>query len=114
MSIDARVETVLHNEDGSGELVLVDRPARPGGYPGTAGQPRLTFTSAPHEVTALNGLDVWGGSSSLMLGDIEIARREGYTRIVFHDDETFRAALTRYRQRASTRSAQPLLGLAEN
>jgi hypothetical protein len=96
VSIDARVQTVIHNEDGSGELRLIDRPAGPDGVPGIAGQSCLTFASAPHEVTALNGCDVWGGDSSLILGEIGIARREGYTRIVFRDDETFKRAVTEY------------------
>lgn len=99
MSIDAQVDFVMHNEDGSGELRLIDRPAHPGGVPGIAGQRALSFDKAPHSVTSLNGLDVWGGSSSLMLGDIEIARREGYTKIVFHDDATFTAACVAYRQK---------------
>lgn len=99
MSIDAKVETVIHNEDGSGELRLVDRPATKDGVPGIAGQRTLCYTTAPHEVTALNGLNIWGGSSSIMLGEIEIAKREGYTRIVFHADDVFKDAVKKYHQK---------------
>ncbi len=40
-----------------------------------------------------NGRDVWGGADSLMLGDVEIARRVGYTRIAFCDREQFLRAI---------------------
>ena len=99
MSIDARVETVVINEDGSGELRLVDRPARPGKSAGIAGQRALRFAAAPEEVTALNGCDVWGGSGFLMLGDVQIAEREGYTRIVFCPAEAFKRAVAAYHRR---------------
>jgi hypothetical protein len=93
MSIDARVETVYINEDGSGRLNLVDRPGNP---PGISGQSSLWFKHAPEEVTGLNGLDVWGGSSILMLGDHRIASRVSYTQIVFVDSQLFKAALSAY------------------
>jgi hypothetical protein len=97
MSIDAQVKTVIINEDGSGELLLVDRPrSRPGDYPGIAGQRSLEFSTAPEEVTALNGRNVWGGASSLMLGDEEIAERTGICKIRFHDADTLRRALQNY------------------
>jgi len=100
MAIDAFVEYVMLNEDGSGFLSLIDRAARERGQSsGIAGQRRLRFDAAPYEVTALNWTNVWGGSSSLMLGEREIARREGYTRIVFVDDEAFKAACALYNQR---------------
>jgi hypothetical protein len=83
MSIDARIDRVLRNEDGSGELRLVDRPAGPDGVPGIAGQSVLRFDESPETVTALAGFDVWGGSDTLMLGDVKIADRVGYTRIRF-------------------------------
>ncbi len=92
MSIDARVQTVIHNEDGSGKLVLIDRPGRNGKPEGIAGQNSLAFKSAPQEVTALNGRDIWGGDSSIMLGDVEIAKRIGYGGIEFHDAWTFKRA----------------------
>jgi hypothetical protein len=98
MSIDARVRRVFVHEDGSGRLQLEDRPARPGQTPGIAGQQSLSFNSAPEEVTALNGLDVWGGADTLMLGDVEIARRVGYTGIRFTDGERFKQAVREYHE----------------
>lgn len=59
----------------------------------------MRFQTAPEEVTALNGLDVWGGSDSLMLGDTEIARRMGYTRIEFHPADRFKQAVGEYHRR---------------
>lgn len=102
MSIDARVKTVIVNEDGSGELRLIDRPKGEGMSEGTAGQRALKFDKAPHEVTALNGLDIWGGANSVILGDVEIAQRQGYTTIVFHSAEVFKKAVTEYNKKVRT------------
>ncbi len=100
MSIDARVETVMIYEDGSGKLCLIDRPAaRPGENPGIAGQNTLFFDKAPEEVTALNGLDIWGGDSWIMLGETTIAYRTGATRIGFVDAEKFKDAVAQYHAR---------------
>ncbi len=100
MSIDARVDWVKINEDGSGELVLKDRPAiGQGGSPGIAGQKSLRFEQAPEEVTALNGMDIWGNSKNIMLGDVEIATRIGYTQIAFVARPWFLAAVDRYGQK---------------
>lgn len=94
MSIDARVESVRINEDGSGELRLTDRPAtKPGAPKGIAGQPSLAFESAPEEVTALNGRDIWGGDSSIMLGDVRIGDRVGWGGIRFRDADTLKQAV---------------------
>jgi hypothetical protein len=99
MSIDARVDCVIINEDGSGKLCLVDRPARPGGVPGIAGQRALSFDMSPKEVTALKGLDVWGGAGSLMLGDVQIADRLGCTWIAFHARDVLVKAVAAYHRR---------------
>lgn len=96
MSIDASVAYVECKEDGSGTLHLVSRN---GSDRNIAGQPRLHFSSAPYEVTALNGLNVWGGATQLYLGDHQIARRDGYTRIVFVADEAFRDAVAAYHRK---------------
>lgn len=94
MAIDARVQSVICRENGSGELRLIDRPSRRPGEPeGCKGQPVLTFTEAPYEVTALNGLDLWGGSGSIVLGSVIIAERTGIQSIRFLDDDTFRFAI---------------------
>lgn len=69
-----------------------DRPGNHGGK----GQSVLRFKTAPEEVTALNGLDVWGGSGAILLGDTEIAKRVGYTEVVFCDRETFVKAVRDY------------------
>jgi hypothetical protein len=99
MSIDANVAYVELHEDGSGVLHLCDRQSFGKRPDGIAGQPRLRFETAPYEVTALNGLQIWGGSSSIMLGEREIARRQGYTRISFIEREPFLAAVAEYHKR---------------
>lgn len=101
MAIDANVAYVELKEDGSGVLHLCDRVPE-----GSRGQSRLHFKTAPYEVTALNGLAVWGGASELMLGDDKIATREGYTRISFIEREPFLRAVADYhaRQREANRT----------
>lgn len=96
MSIDAKVKSVHHYEDGSGTLNLEPRVDGQGKKNGP-GQSHLDYRTAPEEVTSLNGKEIWGGSDSIMLGDVEIAKREGYTMIVFHDSETFKKACREYR-----------------
>jgi hypothetical protein len=94
MSIDANVAYVELNEDGSGVLHLCDRVPE-----GSRGQSRLHFDAAPYEVTALNGLHVWGGSGHIMLGERQIATRSLYTKISFIEREPFLAAVAEYRKR---------------
>jgi hypothetical protein len=94
MAIDANVAYVELNEDGGGTLHLCDRVPN-----GSRGQSRLSFDTAPYEVTALNGLPIWGGAGQIMLGSHEIAKREGYTRISFSERETFLAAVAAYHRR---------------
>lgn len=94
MSIDANVAFVELNENGSGVLHLCDRVPS-----GSRGQPGLYFETAPHEVTALNGLSIWGGDSQIMLGDKEIAKRQGYTRISFIEREQFLDAVAAYHRK---------------
>ncbi len=91
MSIDANIAYVETNEDGSGTLHLCDRIPN-----GSRGQSRLHFKSAPHEVTALNGLQVWGGDREIILGDKTIAHRDNYTRISFIEREPFLEAVKIY------------------
>jgi hypothetical protein len=47
--------------------------------PGTV----LFFDNCPPDVWKLEGKDIWGGANNIMLGDVEIAEREGYTKIRF-------------------------------
>jgi hypothetical protein len=79
MSIDAIVKTVIHNEDGSGRLELIPR----NDCVAPAGQKTLSFDSAPHDVTALNGREIWGGANEIMFKETRIADRIGYTKIRF-------------------------------
>lgn len=86
MSIDARVDDVTVHASGAGELRLKDRPGKPGRGPegsGIAGQTVLFFDSSPPDVWKLAGQEVWGGANDVMLGDVRIAEREGYTKIKF-------------------------------
>lgn len=98
MSIDANVAYVELREDGSGTLHLCDRVPE-----GSRGQSRLHFDTAPYEVTALNGLPIWGGASQIMLGEREIAKREGYTRISFIERERFLSAVAEHHRRERAR-----------
>ena len=87
MSISAKIKTVYINENGSGQLGLVKCCDDP------VGQSELYFKSAPEEVTALNGLDIWGDARSIYLRNYKIASRIGYTEIVFVPRYQFVAAL---------------------
>lgn len=98
MSIDAHVAFVEVKDNGAGVLHLCDRIPN-----GSRGQSRLYFESAPYEVTALNGLSIWGGAGDIMLGDLEIAKREGYTRIAFVERPTFLDAVRVYHEKHRTR-----------
>jgi hypothetical protein len=94
MAIDANVAYVECKEDGSGVLHLCDRIPE-----GSRGQSRLFFDAAPYEVTALNGLAIWGGGNFIMLGDKKIATRDGMTHISFIEREPFLAAVAEYHRR---------------
>jgi hypothetical protein len=74
VSINAIVQSVHHNEDGSGKLILSGEER---------GQNSLSFDSAPHDVTCLNGRQIWGGDSCILVGEQRIADRVGYTKIQF-------------------------------
>lgn len=88
MAIDAMVYSVRFAENGGGELVLVNRPPD-----GNRGQRVLRFDSCPEDVSALNGRKIWGGSETIMLGEKEIAKRIGYTKIEFVPREQFIEAI---------------------
>lgn len=94
MAIDANVAYVELKEDGSGTLHLCDRIPN-----GSRGQSRLYFDTAPYEVTALNGLSIWGSDNSIMLCETEIAKRHGYTRISFTERDQFLAAVAEWHRR---------------
>ncbi len=100
MAIDAMVGFVELYEDGSGVLHLAQ--PRPGAI---EGQPRLRFYSAPCEVTALNGLPIWGSSTVIMLGLRKIADRSDYTRISFVKREDFLEAVRLWHESARQEDA---------
>lgn len=91
MAIDAVVKNCHLNPDGSGELELGPRGDS------AAGQLSLTFDVAPKGIEQLVDKEIWGGSSFIMLGDIQIAKRLGYVPIEFGGQETFDLALRNYR-----------------
>lgn len=91
MAIDAIVQRVVVRESGGGELHLVPRGLS------AAGQKVLVFNSSPQGVEQLEGKEIWGGSSFIMLGEVEIAKRTGYMPIEFGDQETFNRGLRNYR-----------------
>jgi hypothetical protein len=101
MSIDARVISVICFKNGGGKLNLEGR--KRGEKPG---QPELFFEDSPEEVTALNGCEIWGGAGGIMLGDIEIAKRNGYTSIVFIASEAFNHAVIEYLRRKNARASE--------
>ena len=91
MSIDALV-TVYHYEDGSGRLGLSGE---------NRGVKELSYKKAPYEVTSLNGLQIWGDSNKIYLGEKKIADRDSYTTITFVDDISFRNAVREYKEKYS-------------
>ncbi len=99
MSIDAVVKKVVINENGSGELRLIDRPARKGENDGIAGQHLLTFGASYEEVCLLKWLPIWGNNDQIILGDKKIANRIGYTTIQFVDRENFIQAVNDYKSK---------------
>lgn len=98
MSIDAVVKTVIINENGSGHLILEELDKHHNVFNRTSNF--LNFDKAPEEVTALNGLRIWCGQSIIMLGDIKIAARKGYTNAIeFCPNEEFKDAVSKYHQK---------------
>jgi hypothetical protein len=85
MLTDAKVKTVIINEDGSGELKLINQPT---GSPSV-----LHFDSAPEEVTSLNGKEICIGSESILFCELKFADRIEYTKIEFCDSETFKRVM---------------------
>lgn len=98
MSIDARVQKVLFNPDGSGRLELIDRPARGGRTAGKRGQANLDFQVSYPYVAWLEGCDVWGNDSVLMLGDMTIAIRTSDTEIRFVPRRIFESVVVSYKR----------------
>lgn len=83
MAIDARI-VGIRQADGEVKLTLEGR------QPGTSpGQSTLVITNPPEqwktELAPLIGMCVWGGSSEIMLGDKQLAKRDGYVGITLVD-----------------------------
>lgn len=74
MSINAIVQRVERETDGSGTLYLTGEER---------GQNKLKFAAAPADVDCLTGKQVWGSADRLLYGQTTIAKRLGYTRIEF-------------------------------
>lgn len=106
MSIDAQVAAVVRYADGSGYLKLRDRPARPGGVPGIAGQSHLRFHDSPPAVVDLIECEVWGSAEQVMLGDTVVAWRDGYTLLVFRTEDVVRGAIEASREAALARAGE--------
>lgn len=77
MSIDAKVSSAVFDENGDWLFKLEGQER---------GQPCLHSkrASTPLDADLLAGQHIWGGASSIMLGETEIAKRlDGYTAIKF-------------------------------
>lgn len=87
----AEVETVIIDEDGSGRLELILDLDEPGWIFGNP-----TFSSAPEEITALNGLTIKGTKTEILLGEEPIACRDTETKITFVGPKRFKQAVVKY------------------
>ena len=87
MSIDAIVTGISLRSDGSARLTLEQPDSSR-----CAGQSSLTVESPPSNLGILLGKPVWGGSESLMCGEIEVGRRIGYTGLRVDYDALIRVA----------------------
>ena len=76
MSIDAKVELVTYEPDGTATLHLGPRTNQDG-----PGQPQLTVVNPRPHLDALEGSCIWGNASTIMVGDTKLADRLSYTTI---------------------------------
>lgn len=84
MAIDARIKSVRLTSAGEIYLKLEDRPKREGQNAGIAGQTSLICTyEKEFNFHRLVGCDIWGSSETIILGDIKIGKRIGYTGLRF-------------------------------
>lgn len=87
MAIDAVIERVDRNPDGTATLHLGPRQTQHGDS--CPGQSRMTILNPPPgRLDGLIGTEVWGSSESLMIGDTKWAERVGYTRAKLIPKET--------------------------
>jgi len=76
MSIDARIERVTRESDGTAKLHLGQRDKY-----STPGQKALTVLNPANGIEMLAGECIWGNSSTIMLGSTKIATRKSYCEI---------------------------------
>lgn len=79
MSIDAKIVGTSRHANGEVTISL-----EPSGKGATVGQSLMTVLNPPPlncDLARLIGLQVWGGSSCLMVGESKLADRVGYTQI---------------------------------
>ena len=76
MSIDARVERVAYEPDGTVTLHLVDRDSK-----SCRGQSQLTVVNPQPGMDAMEGVCIWGNASKLYVRDTLFANRVSYTTI---------------------------------
>jgi hypothetical protein len=79
MAIDAVIQDVTHNQDGTATLHLGPRQTKHGDS--CPGQSRMTVVNPPCGLEAAVGTEVWGSSESVYVGDTKWADRIGYTRL---------------------------------
>lgn len=70
MSIDARIDRVTYEADGTAKLHLVDRDKH-----SSRGVKALTVLNPAPGMEMLVGENIWGGDSQIMLGDTLVADR---------------------------------------
>lgn len=76
MSIDAVIERVTRNANGTATLHLGPRDGE------GPGQSRLTVLNPPPSLEAAVGTEIWGGGESIIVGrETKWADRIGYTKI---------------------------------
>ena len=79
MSIDAIIDDVTYNDDGTADLKLRARDPRRS----SAGQKSLTVLNPPEHnfLSSAIGVAIWGNSSSILVGENLWAKRESYLSI---------------------------------
>ncbi len=82
MSIDAVVDRVEYTSAGC-ELHLRGRPQRGGKVP--PGQSMMIVLNPPPHLDVLVGMELWGNSSQIYVGDRYVFDRDGYTRLLLRD-----------------------------
>jgi hypothetical protein len=82
MAIDAKIELVTYETDGTVTLHLGTRDGQT-----SPGQTSLTVVNPKPGMEVLEGECIWGGSGFIMYRDRKWATREGYTAIRLLDQQ---------------------------